>query len=249
LTDLTTLKLYATRPHACSYLPGEDATTVFIDPTATIDAAVYSDLSRYGFRRSGSHVYRPHCETCHACIPIRLLTQEFKPNRAQKRCQKTNSDLIITFVDSIDTDEHYSVYERYINDRHSDGDMFPPSRGQYTDFLTAEWGATRYIEMRSAEGELLAVAVTDFLDHGLSAVYSFFSPQAAKRSLGSFAVLHQIQLAQEKKLPYLYLGYWIRKCQKMSYKTLFQPYQVMVGQNWVTVTDKPPETASKMQLL
>ena len=247
--DLSTLKLYATRPHPCSYLPGEDATTVFIDPTASLDAALYSELSRYGFRRSGANVYRPHCENCQACVPIRLMVNNFKPNRSQKRCLKNNRDLTITVVHTIDTPEHYALYEKYINKRHCDGDMFPASHAQYTDFLTAEWGVTEYLEMRDANNKLIALAVTDTLDHGLSAVYTFFDPDEAHRSLGNFSVLHQIQYAQNNNLTFIYLGYWIRKCQKMNYKINYRPYQVLIDQHWVTVTDYPPEIEAKGQLL
>ncbi|WP_075187966.1 arginyltransferase [Teredinibacter haidensis] len=249
MTDLTKLKLYATRPHSCSYLPDKDATTVFIDPIAEIDADIYSELSRYGFRRSGSNIYRPHCDECQACVPIRLIVDDFKPNRSQRRCIKANTDLAITTVESISTEEHYSLYETYINERHADGDMYPASYEQYSDFLTAEWGVTRFIEMRDQDAKLVAVAVTDRLDHGLSAAYTFFDPALTNRSLGTFGILYQIQLARELQLPFAYLGYWIRKCQKMNYKTQYQPYQVLINQAWVTVTDYPPENGAKTQLL
>jgi len=249
LTELSKLKLYATRPHTCSYLPEEDATTVFIDPMAEVDGALYSELSRFGFRRSGSNIYRPHCEGCQACVPIRIVADAFKANRSQRRCMKHNSDLQFRVVESIDTDEHYALYERYISARHSDGDMYPPSRNQYRDFLTSEWDVTRYIEMRDPEQQLIALAVTDVLDHGLSAVYTFFEPEEDKRSLGMFGVLYQIQLARELKLPFVYLGYWIRKCQKMNYKTNYQPYQLMINQNWVTVAEYRKGNGAKNQLL
>ncbi len=249
MTDLNRIKLFATRPHPCSYLPEEDATTVFIDPNAEVDAQLYSELSRYGFRRSGGNIYRPHCEACHACVPIRLVVENFDPNRSQKRCLKRNSDLYFKTVESIDTDEHYNLYEYYINKRHCDGDMYPANRSQYRDFLTREWESTQYIEMRTPEHKLIALAVTDVLNHGLSAVYTFFDPDETKRSLGMFGILYQIQLAQEKQLPYVYLGYWIRRCQKMNYKTNYRPYQLLINQNWVTVAEHRPENGAKNQLL
>lgn len=247
--DLSKLKLYATRPHPCSYLPDEEATTIFIDPMAKINAATYSELSHYGFRRSGGNIYRPHCENCQACIPIRLLSDQFRPNRSQKRCWKTNSDLSFHLTDTIDTDEHYQLYEKYIHLRHKDGDMYPPDRHQYVDFLTSEWDITRYIEMRDRNGKLLCLAVTDIIDNGLSAVYTFFDPEEVKRSLGVFAVLYQLELARQTQLPYLYLGYWIRRSQKMNYKSNYRPYQVLINDNWVTVTDDAPNNTIKHQLL
>lgn len=249
MTELSKLKLYATRPHPCSYLEGEDATTVFIDPAATVDAELYSELSRYGFRRSGGNIYRPHCESCHACVPIRILTEEFQPNRSQRRCFNRNSDLKVRVISSIEDEEYYQLYENYIGARHADGDMYPASRSQYREFLTSEWGVTRYIEIRDPNRKLIGVAVTDALDHGLSAVYTFFDTNSEKRSLGTFAILYQIELAKQNRLPYLYLGYWIRKCQKMNYKTHYCPHQVMINQNWVTVKEPNPNNAAKMQLL
>ncbi|WP_020209244.1 arginyltransferase [Gilvimarinus chinensis] len=232
MSDLSNLKLFATAPHPCSYLEGEEATTVFIDPAAEVDQDLYSQLSRLGFRRSGSHLYRPHCAACQACVSSRIPVRLFKANRSQKRCIKKNSDLQLHLVDSIQTDEHYSLYESYINNRHADGDMYPPTREQYEAFLSAEWGTTRYIEYR-LQDRLLGVAVCDELTDGLSAVYTFFDSQEAKRSLGTFAILVQIRKAQDMGLEYVYLGYWIRNCQKMAYKTQYRPLQLLINKHWV----------------
>jgi len=247
--DLSKLKLYATKPHPCSYLTGEAATTIFIDPHTSVDSHIYSELSRYGFRRSGNNIYRPHCKNCQACVPLRLIAEQFKPNRSQKRCRKTNEDLTIRVVDSINTDEHYALYERYITERHSDGDMYPPDRSQYNDFLTTEWDATRYLEMREPSGKLVALSVIDVIDHGLSAVYTFFEPTEIRRSLGVFAVLYQIELAKQNQLPFVYLGYWIKQCQKMSYKTGYQPYQVFINEKWVTVSKDRHNNSARHELL
>lgn len=127
--------------------------------------------------------------------------------------------------------------------------MYPPDRSQYTDFLTSEWNATRYLEMRDKTGKLVALSVTDVLDHGLSAVYTFFDPDETHRSLGVFAILYQIELAKQNQLPYVYLGYWIRQCQKMSYKTRYQPYQVLINERWVTVSKDLVKNANKHELL
>lgn len=232
MSDLSTLKLYATAPHPCSYLDGEEATTVFIDPAAQIDQALYTELSQLGFRRSGSHLYRPHCANCQACISCRIPVRSFRPSRSQKRCEKRNLDLDIRWVSSIRSDEHYLLYENYINTRHSDGDMYPPSREQFETFLSSEWGATDYIEYR-LQGRLIGVAVCDRLQDGLSAVYTFFDHTFHKRSLGAYAILLQIDKARQLGLSYVYLGYWIKECQKMSYKTQYRPLELLVNKRWV----------------
>ncbi len=243
LTDISELKFYATRDHDCGYLPNQQAKTIFVDPNAPIDAELYSELSEFGFRRSGPHIYRPHCDDCNACIPIRISAREFTPNKSQKRCLKRNADLSKRIIESIDTDEHYALYERYINERHADGDMYPPTRAQYADFLTKEWNVTQYIEYRYND-QLLAVSVVDRLENGLSAIYAFFDPQEHKRSLGVFNVLDQLQRAKAKGLPFLYLGYWIKECQKMRYKVDYRPFQVFVENQWMTVRDYPSNSKS-----
>lgn len=234
MSDLSSLKLFATAPHPCSYLEGEEATTVFIDPHAEVDAELYSELSQLGFRRSGKHLYRPHCANCQACISCRIPVNQFRPNRSQRRCAKRNQDLSTQMIDSIDTDEHYALYQHYINTRHRDGDMYPPSREQYRTFLSPERGVTRFIEYR-LEGQLVGVAVCDQLSHGLSAVYTFFASYMAARSLGVFAILAQIEQAKRMGLTYVYLGYWIKECRKMAYKTQYRPLQMLVNKRWVQV--------------
>ena len=166
---------------------------------------------------------------------MRIPISAFQPTRAQKRCLRRNADVTTSVLNHINTDEHYELYARYIELRHADGDMYPPSREQYEDFLSSEWGVTRYLEFR-VEGKLLGVAVSDQLDQGLSAIYTFFDPEQAHRSLGVFAVLQQIQLAEEMKLPYVYLGYWIRECAKMRYKTQYRPLQMFINNHWLTFT-------------
>jgi arginyl-tRNA--protein-N-Asp/Glu arginylyltransferase len=233
VTDLSNLKLFTTRPYPCSYLDDREATTLFIDPDADVDVALYSRLSEYGFRRSGQHIYRPRCSQCQACLPMRIPVDYFSLNRKQRKCWSRNQDLDVQVLRTIDTDEHYELYERYIRERHADGDMYPPSRQQYRDFLSPEWGATRYLEFRH-QGRLIAVAVSDELDHGLSAIYTFFAPDEGRRSLGSYAVLYQIEWAKKLGLSYVYLGYWIKQCQKMSYKSDYKPFQLLVNNHWVS---------------
>lgn len=232
MTDLSTLKLFATQPHPCSYIEGEQATTVFVDPEANIDITLYSQLSLLGFRRSGGHLYRPQCSNCQACMSCRIPVTLFKPNRSQRRCWQKNQDIQISSAERIDTPEHYNLYSRYIESRHQDGDMYPPSEEQYKAFLTSEWGSTRYLEFR-LEGELIGVAVCDHLDDGLSAVYTFYNAELGERSLGKFAILAQIHKAREMGLDYVYLGYWIKQCEKMNYKTNYRPLELLVNRRWL----------------
>lgn len=235
MTALSNLKVFATHPHQCSYLDDRQAITLFIDPETDIDKQTYSELADLGFRRSGPHIYRPHCDNCKACIPVRVPVADFKPNRKQRRTINRNDDLTIKEVDNIKSEECYQLYRRYITVRHHDGDMYPPTREQYDSFLNNEFGNTRYFTM-SRDDQLLAVAVTDIMDHGLSAMYTFFDPDCAKRSLGSFAILWQIKHCAELELPYLYLGYWIRQCQKMNYKSDYRPLQLLIDNRWVSIT-------------
>ena len=237
MTDLSELNFFITHPHDCSYLPEEESTTVFVDPSAELNQALYSQLSNLGFRRSGRHVYRPKCELCHACIPIRIPTASFQPSRSQMRCLKKNLDLSFSIAESIKGDEFYQLYERYINLRHGDGDMYPATREQYEGFLTKEWGITQYMVVRDSNQKLISVAVVDVLSNGLSAIYTFFDPDEEKRSLGVFGILSQIQWAQQLQLPYVFLGYWIKACQKMSYKCQYKPYQLFQNNQWLTFNE------------
>lgn len=231
MTAITRLRFYSTQPHPCSYLPEQTATTLFLDPATEIDAHIYSRLSVMGFRRSGPHIYRPHCEACQACVPCRIPVTEFAPDRRQRRILKQNRDLAVRELTDINTPAIYALYERYINERHSDGDMYPPSPEQFETFLTQAWGRTHFFGMYLDE-QLLGVAVVDELDGAFSAVYTFFDPDQQRRSLGNFAILWQIGEASRRNLPHLYLGYWIRNCRKMNYKSQYRPMEVLINDHW-----------------
>jgi len=237
MTDLSELSFFITHAHPCSYLAEEESTTIFVDPKAELNQTLYSQLSNLGFRRSGSHVYRPKCASCHACVPIRIPTGTFSPSRSQIRCLKRNKDLSFTIADSIQSDEYYTLYEKYINERHNDGDMYPATREQYEGFLTKEWGITQYLVIRDSKNTLISVAVVDILVNGLSAIYTFFDPDEEKRSLGVYGILSQIQWAQQLNMPYVFLGYSIDACQKMNYKRKYKPYQLFLNNQWVTFED------------
>ncbi|HET8706465.1 MAG TPA: arginyltransferase [Pseudomonadales bacterium] len=236
MSDLATVKFFVTPLHKCSYLPRQDAITLFADPKINIDRTLYSELSEMGFRRSGNYLYRPHCKHCQACIPVRIPVAQFEATRAQKRIWKRNSDLTVRRLPAYFNPEHYALYEKYISAKHSDGDMYPPSPEQYESFLLSEWGNTFFYEFKQGK-QLLAVAVSDEMTNGVSAVYTFYDPNQKKRSLGAFAILWQIAEARRLGLPAVYLGYWIKQCQKMTYKTDYQPLEMYVHNQWVQMPE------------
>ena len=233
-SSLRDLKVYTTYPHSCSYLQEQEATTLFVDPRQPVDQKLYSKLSVLGFRRSGNHIYRPHCSHCNACIPARIPVAGFEPRRGQKRVWQRNRDLRVISTADINDDAAFDLYHRYISLRHSDGDMYPPDREQYQAFLNSVWDCTRYFRFYDG-GRLVAVAVVDKLEDGFSAIYTFFDPAAAKRSLGTYAILWEVEQAREMGLDYLYLGYWIRDCEKMAYKSDYRPLQVYINSRWTTL--------------
>lgn len=231
MSNLKTLVFFATPPHDCSYLPDREATTMFVDPRANIDKRLYSQLTALGFRRSGSHYYRPHCEACNACIPVRLRVEDFRPDRSQRRVLGRNADLTCELVPATFTERYYRLYAHYIEQRHADGDMYPPSREQFTSFLVEGATDSWFLEIRLGD-DLIGLAAIDLLDDGLSAIYTVFDPAHEHRSIGTFAVLWQIEQARARQLPYLYLGYWIRECRKMNYKTRFRPIEALQHGHW-----------------
>ncbi len=234
MNDCSEIKFYSTLPHPCSYIDDMPAVTIFMDPEEKINRAQTTILSELGFRRSGTHIYRPSCPTCQACIPVRLPVHKFKAKKSARRTLKRNSDVSTEWIESIDNDECFELYQRYINERHSDGDMFPATRDQYQKFLVNGLEVTKYVAFR-VDGKLIAIAVMDQLDDGYSAVYTFFSPNLSERSLGRYAILWQIEMCTKAKLPYLYLGYWIRDCDKMSYKTQYRPVEMYTNNRWIHV--------------
>ena len=234
MSSLQDLKVFTTHPHPCSYLEAQQATTLFIDPQAEIDSELYNALAEAGFRRSGPHIYRPHCTACNACIPARIPVTQFQMKRRHRRIWNRNADLTVEMVSDIGSDECFELYQHYINERHADGDMYPPTREQYDSFLSDDFGVTRYITFRAKE-RLIAVAVIDEMESGLSAVYTFYAPDQEQRSLGSYAILWQIESARSQNLPFLYLGYWIKECRKMQYKIEYRPLQLLINRKWLTL--------------
>lgn len=235
--DLTTLRFFQTSAHDCSYLEGQQAATVFMDPEQPLTARLYSRLITAGFRRSGTHLYRPACAHCQACISCRVRVREFIPGKRFKRIWRRNLDIVSREVTAaaLDSPEFYELYARYITLRHADGDMYPPSREQFASFIQAST-PTSHVHAFYVQEQLLAVCVLDELDHGLSAMYTFFEPDLPERSLGVYVILWQIEKARRLNLPYLYLGYWIKDCNKMRYKTEYRPLELLVANRWTLLT-------------
>ncbi len=230
------LALYLGTESPCSYLPKEQSRNIFPDPNLPMSNALYSQLIRNGFRRSGEQAYRPHCEHCSACVPVRIKIADFKPSRSQRRCLKRNDDLIVIQRPAEFSDEHYDLYCRYLKARHLGAGMDETSEEIYTRFLISSWSKTRFIELRTqSDLKLLAVIVTDLVHDGGSAFYTFFDPNESKRSLGTYAILKQLEIIQAQDLPHLYLGYWIAQSQKMSYKTSFSALEGFNGSQWELV--------------
>lgn len=228
---MNSIPLYLGQQHHCDYLPGNLAQSAFVQPGFPLSTAAYSQLVAQGFRRSGELVYRPHCQTCSACIPVRIPCQDFKTSRIQRRILKKNADLSVIACPPEWNNAHFALYKRYLDRRHTDGSMANASKEDYLRFLTNTWGDICFYEFRQGSS-IIAIAVVDRLDTALSAVYTFFDPQLTDRSLGVYAVLWQIQHAVELQLTHLYLGYWIKDCQKMSYKDRYRPLELFINSSW-----------------
>lgn len=233
MTIAANLTVFVSASHPCGYFRDRVATTLFVDPSVTLSNAEYSALIRHGFRRSGQMTYRPHCEHCHACIPVRVPVREFTPDRSQRRTLQRNRDLVLREVAAESSDEHFALYQRYQQERHPDGGMDLHGADQYRGFLFGSGADVRLYEFRMETGRLAAVAAVDTLEDGLSAVYTFYDPGQRQRGLGAFAILKQIELTRAQGRDYLYLGYWIEASPKMRYKTRYRPLEMFDGSQWL----------------
>ncbi len=229
---LAALQFYTTSSYPCSYLPGQTARSQVATPHHLINSDVYGHLVRAGFRRSGAFTYRPLCDGCRACVPLRVDVARFAPNRSQRRCWNAGKTLSARISRLGFSAEHYELYLRYQSARHPGAGMDQDNREQYAQFMLQSKVNTRIAEFRDPQGALAIVSVIDILDDGLSSVYSFFDPERRALSLGTYGVLWQIEQCRRLGLPHLYLGYWLEESRKMSYKSAFQPVQVLRGGRW-----------------
>jgi leucyl-tRNA---protein transferase len=234
---LSALHLYLTAPYPCSYLEGLEARSQVATPSFLISTPIYSELVRHGFRRSGTFTYRPRCDTCHQCVPVRVVANDFLPTRSQRRSYKQHKGLEASLHSLRDKAEYFELYRRYQEARHRDGGMDDDSPEQYRNFLLQSHVDTMLVEFRE-NSVLRMVSVVDVLVDGLSAVYTFYDPDVPHSSFGTFNVLWQIDLCRKLDLPYLYLGYWIADSRKMAYKANFQPLQGLQDGEWKAILQK-----------
>ncbi len=228
---LSALQFYLTAPYPCSYLAQGEARSQVATPGFLITTPVYSELVQRGFRRSGTFTYRPRCDACHACVPVRIDVGSFAPNRTQRRALKQHQNLEATAQALDDRDEYFDLYQRYQAARHRDGEMDNDSREQYRNFLLQSHVDSMLVEFREG-GMLRMVSLIDVLRDGLSSVYTFYEPNMEGASYGTYNVMWQVDLCRKLHLPYLYLGYWIKESRKMAYKANFKPLQGLLQGVW-----------------
>jgi leucyl-tRNA---protein transferase len=223
---------YRTSSQPCPYLDGAIERKVITELGGKTPQALYNDLSRAGFRRSHQLAYRPACPSCTACVPVRVDVAGFIPGRSIRRLAAFNADLSVETIEAAGTVEQFRLFSRYQLARHTESDMANMGFSDYRAMIEDSSVATRLVTLRDGTGRLMGVCLTDDLDDGASAVYSFYDPDQPKRSLGTWMVVELIERARRMGRPYVYLGYWIAGSRKMAYKTRFQPLEALGTHGW-----------------
>lgn len=247
---------FRTSPQACPYLEGRTERKIItelpgsferilssaVDPGAGVplpgSVALYSDLSRAGFRRSHRYAYRPACPSCAACVPVRIPVARFRSQRSGRRLEQLNADLTPGIVPATAEAAHFETFSEYVRSRHGDSDMASMSFADYRTMIEDSPVDTALVTLTEPGGGLAGACLTDILDDGLSAVYSFYRPDAPQRSLGTYLVMTLLELARARRLPYVYLGYWIGESRKMAYKTRFRPLEALGPDGWAELSAK-----------
>lgn len=228
----TVLTFYRSGPMPCPYLPGRVEQQLFTELAGNGVQEVFEHLSLGGFRRSHHIAYRPACRGCSACVPVRIVVDDFEMTKSWQRVLRANNDLRAESAGKRISDEQYQLFQRYLRSRHGDGDMARMNRRDYATMVVSSPVLTDLVEFRDEFDRLAAACLMDRLGDGLSAVYSFYEPDARKRSLGSYAVLWMVQEARRLGLPYVYLGYWVEDSAKMAYKGRFRPLEGFSADGW-----------------
>lgn len=231
----TSVQFYTTAPYPCSYVSDRMARSQVATPTHLIGNPLYGDLVRNGFRRSGVFTYRPHCDGCRACVPVRIPALQYQPNRSQQRAQRRHQKQLTALAAPLAfSEEHYALYLAYQSGRHPGGGMDQDSREQYSQFLLQSQVDTQLIEFRDANDILKMISIIDLLADGLSSVYTYYALDPGA-SYGSYSILWQLARCRDLDLPYLYLGYWIQQSDKMNYKARFQPIEALHEGQWLAL--------------
>ena len=236
-------QFYLTAPSACPYLPGQQERKIFTHLVGKRAAALNDLLTQTGFRRSQTIAYRPACESCRACVSVRVLVDDFRPSASQRRTIRANADLLGVFVTPKPTNEHYILFRSYLDARHPEGGMADMSsldfammvEDTHIDTVLTEYRPRSGVGGQQSSGPLLGVCLTDRLADGLSLVYSFYAPNVARRSLGSYIILDHIEKARRLGLPHVYLGYWVEGSKKMGYKASYLPQERLGLHGWSRV--------------
>ena len=225
------IQFYLTANYNCGYISGKKAQSIVASPYQNIKQKEFDNLINIGFRRSGNHVYKPHCHECEACVPIRLNVKDFKPNKSQIRCLKKN-DFEVIISDLNFNSEDFQLYQQYQSIRHHDQSTSEEDqKNEYINFLLTSNIKSQMIKF-FIQDKLVMVSIVDILVDGISAVYTFYDQNMPKLGLGTYSILWLADWCKQNKLPYLYLGYWISDNARMSYKTRFKPYELLNKKEW-----------------
>ena len=231
------LRLYQSTPYSCPYIPTNTAHHYTSDSNLPLSSNIYSELINMGFRRAGDRIHRPNCLSCSQCVSLRIPIRDFTPSKSQRRITHKNLNLESHVVINPDTLEYLDLYQQYIITKHPETESMQEAQDTFENFLFSSWSDTFSIEFRLPSKELVCVAICDPLIQGWSAVYTFYNTEYAQLSLGTYSILKQISLLKERGLDYLYLGYWIKDCDKMNYKTQFRPCEGFTDEQWTLIKE------------